>query len=166
VNGLGGELVQKLVYIYILSLLPSIEGRYALLTGVGLGAPPLASFAVATLGVATLSALLPSALPLVDRLAQRLTGSRAPVDRLAQLYLRYVESARRRVSRYADTYGALGLVVFVAIPLPATGVWTGSIAAHVLGLKRSRAVAALLAGGLLSNVLALLAAYGLLGLLG
>ncbi|MET1128837.1 MAG: COG2426 family protein [Thermoproteota archaeon] len=165
-NELGGELVEKLAYVYVLSLLPSIEGRYAVLTGVGLGAPPLASFAAATLGVATLSALLPSALPLVDRLAQRLAVGWEPVARLARLYLRYVESARRRASRYADTYGALGLVVFVAIPLPATGVWTGSIAAHVLGLKRGRARAVLLAGGLLSNMLALLAAYGLLELLG
>ncbi len=142
--------------VYILSLAPSVEGRYALLAGIARGLPPLESLAIASLGVATLSLALPLTLAWADRLAQRLALQDGRLGRLARVYLSYASRARARARPYMERWGLLGLALFVAIPLPATGVWTGALAAHLLGVPRRRAVAALLAGGLASEALTLL----------
>ncbi|MEB3851334.1 MAG: small multi-drug export protein [Desulfurococcales archaeon] len=142
------------VWVYLLSLLPSVEARYALPVGVSLGVPPAEAALAAGLGVATLSLALPPALAWAHGLAERLASRpRGALARLAGLYLRYARRARERAGPAAERWGLLGVVAFVAAPLPGTGVWTGALAAHLLGIPRRRAAAALLAGGLLSEAL-------------
>lgn len=146
--------------VFLLSLLPSFEGRYAILYGVALGLEPLTSLALATAGVATLSLALPYLLPYIDSLMEALSrSSYKSVSRVAAAYLRYVGGVRSRVSRYVSRWGYLGLAIFVAIPLPGTGVWTGSIAAYVLGMERRKSLLALIAGGLASNIITFIPAY-------
>lgn len=74
----------------------------------------------------------------------------------ALLYLRYLDGARRRAFKYVIKYGFAGLLLFVAVPLPATGVWTGAIVAYLFGMDKKRSIPALLLGGLLSNSIVLL----------
>jgi uncharacterized membrane protein len=144
--------------VYMLALLPGVEGRYALLAGIARGLGASEAVALASLGVATLSAILPPALAWADRLAARLSGGRGLLARLAGVYLSYASRARARASPYMERWGLLGLAAFVAIPLPATGVWTGALAAHLLGVPPRRALPALLLGGLLSEAATLLPA--------
>ncbi|MET1101637.1 MAG: COG2426 family protein [Pyrodictiaceae archaeon] len=148
------------LYVYLLSLLPSYEGRYAVVTGVLLGLNPLYSLAIASLGVATLSLLLPNVLPAVDQLAEALAGSRIQIaSSLAKLYTRYLWRARSRASTHVKRYGVPGLIVFVALPLPGTGVWTGSLAAYVVGMDKSKAILALFVGGFISNLITFIPSY-------
>ncbi|MCD6428498.1 MAG: COG2426 family protein [Desulfurococcales archaeon] len=145
--------------VVFLSLIPSFEGRYALLVGIASGLDPLTSFAAASVGITVLALVLPNILAYIDEVARALGESGYDVlSKVSELYLRYVGSVRRRVRKYIDKYGALGLIVFVAIPLPATGVWTGSLGAYILGMSKKRAMISLLIGGIASNLITLAAA--------
>ncbi len=142
------------IYVYLLSLIPSFEGRYALLAGVGIGLSPELSLLAASLGVLTLSLAIPLALPLLDELMTSLVESgHGSLRGAAALYLRYVRSVRERSRKYVRRYGVLGLIIFVAIPLPGTGVWTGSLAAYLIGMDRKSSITSLAVGGLLSNTI-------------
>lgn len=61
----------------------------------------------------------------------------------------------------AGTLAFLGLYLFVAIPLPGTGAWTGSLVAAVFGMKKSRALPAVILGVLTAGVIMTLASYGI-----
>jgi len=63
-------------------------------------------------------------------------------------------------SRKGGTLAFLGLFLFVAIPLPGTGAWTGSLVAAVFGMKKTRAFLAILLGVLTAGVIMTLASYG------
>ena len=59
-----------------------------------------------------------------------------------------------------------GLVLFVAIPLPGTGAWTGSLIAALLGIERKKAFLAIALGALGAGVIMTLASYGVVDALG
>ena len=102
---------------------------------------------------------MPSALTFIDDLARAAWNSKYTlISKFSGLYLRYVSSVRRRVHKYVDRYGTVGLILFVAIPLPATGVWTGALGAYLLGMNRWKTMISLLVGGLISNIVTLVAA--------
>ena len=60
---------------------------------------------------------------------------------------------RARVKGKVSRYGALGLVVFVAIPLPVTGAWTGAFGAYIFDLEFKRAMASIIAGVLIAGII-------------
>ena len=59
----------------------------------------------------------------------------------------------------------LALMLFVAIPLPGTGAWTGSLVASLFGLPKRSSFLAVTLGVLISGVIMCLASYGVLGFL-
>ena len=60
-------------------------------------------------------------------------------------------------------YSAVGLFLFVAIPLPGTGAWSGSLIAALLDVKMRYALPAVIAGVFAAGVIMTVASYGLLG---
>ena len=66
-----------------------------------------------------------------------------------------VMAIRKKVSGYVDRYGFLGLVLFVAVPLPGSGLYTGTLGAIVLGLEDKKTIPALYVGNFLAFVLVL-----------
>ncbi|WP_048151940.1 COG2426 family protein [Palaeococcus ferrophilus] len=146
-------------YVFLLSLVPTFEGRYAIVYGIGRGYPVGEMLILAGTGVALLSFFLPMLLPLIDWVMLRLEGTF--LDGFARFYLRYVERVRIKAHPYVERWGFIGLVIFVAVPLPGTGVWTGSLAAYIFGMERKKTAAALLIGGLLSMAITLLPSLGI-----
>ena len=59
---------------------------------------------------------------------------------------RFIERARKKLSIVVDKWGWLGIALFVAIPLPITGAWTGTLGAWVLGISRRRTMPAVILG--------------------
>jgi uncharacterized membrane protein len=59
---------------------------------------------------------------------------------------RFVERARVRLRRGVEKWGWLGVAAFVAIPLPITGAWTGTLGAWVLGLGKPKTMLAVILG--------------------
>jgi uncharacterized membrane protein len=64
----------------------------------------------------------------------------------------YFEKTRQR-AKLIEKYSRVGLILFVAIPLPITGAWTGSIAAVLLGLKFKHAFLSICIGVLIAGVI-------------
>ncbi len=64
-----------------------------------------------------------------------------------------VERAREKVQEKVNRYGYLGLMLFVAIPLPITGAYTGTLGAWVLGLDRRKTCLAAVGGVVISGII-------------
>jgi len=135
--------VEALSYLAILftAMLPAIEAR---------GAYPLA-YALGYTDVLThILIFASSSLPAVPilyglRLLEEKLVSR--VQLLSSLYdkvIRRIRAKSERVVKYRAVY--LGLALYVAIPLPGTGVWTGSLISYVVGLDRTKSLLAVVLG--------------------
>ena len=70
-----------------------------------------------------------------------------------RLFEKTVAKARTKVGEKVQKYGLWGLMVFVAVPLPITGAWTGTIGAWVLGLDRKKSILSILLGVLISGTI-------------
>ncbi|MDR0487379.1 MAG: small multi-drug export protein [Treponema sp.] len=64
---------------------------------------------------------------------------------------RFVERARKKLSTGVEKWGWLGVAVFVAIPLPLTGAWTGTLGAWILGIGKKHTMAAVVIGVITSG---------------
>ena len=64
---------------------------------------------------------------------------------------RFVERARQKLSGGVERWGWIGIALFVAIPLPITGAWTGTLGAWVLGVSKRRTMAAVILGVCISG---------------
>ncbi|MFH1655429.1 MAG: small multi-drug export protein [Candidatus Omnitrophota bacterium] len=68
----------------------------------------------------------------------------------------------RRKATLVEKYEALGLMLFVAIPLPITGVWTGAVAATLFKVRFRYAVLAITAGMIIAGIIVTLVSLGVI----
>ena len=130
----------KFLATVLISMLPVIELRGGLPAGVAMGLPLREAFLAALLGN-----LLP--IPCLERWVDR------------------IERKARSKSDKVVRYQAWGLLLFVAVPLPGTGAWTGALIAALLDLRLKLAVPAITAGVFLAGILISLLTYGAAALL-
>jgi len=72
---------------------------------------------------------------------------------------------RKKAQDNIEKYGDLALIIFVAIPLPNTGAWTGALAAWLFGIPMKRALPNILYGVLIAGVVVTLVTAGLINFL-
>jgi uncharacterized membrane protein len=70
----------------------------------------------------------------------------------------------RRRGKLIERYEAIGLTMFVAVPLPVTGAWTGALAAFIFGVRLRYAIPCILLGIMIAGVVVTLAAKGVIGI--
>ncbi len=70
----------------------------------------------------------------------------------AGVFDRFVAKTRLKVHAGVEKYGYWGLMIFVAIPLPMTGAWTGALGGWILGMDRKKTVLAVIAGVFIAAV--------------
>lgn len=123
--------------VFLLSAMPVIELRGGIPTGLLLGLPPTTVFPLAVAG---------NAAPILPMLALlRLRW----VNRVLRPAL---DAARAKTAGLQPGGLGVGLALFVGVPLPGTGVWTGVMGAHVLGMAPGVAAGALGGGVLMAAV--------------
>ena len=88
-------------------------------------------------------------------------GTLRPFTGFVTRYKAKLESKKDQVTKYAR----IGLFLFVAVPLPGTGAWSGAALAALLGLRMKNALLAITGGVLIAGVIMTAGAYGLLGFL-
>lgn len=81
--------------------------------------------------------------------------------RIAGRALARLQKKIDRLEKNMDRWGYFALMFFVAVPLPGTGAWTGTIAAWVMGLDRLKSFIAISAGVIIAGLLVLLFSLGL-----
>jgi len=68
-------------------------------------------------------------------------------------YQRYVERTQRKIHKYVEKYGELAVAVFIAIPLPGSGSYSGALAAYIIGLGYRKFIIANIIGVLIAGIL-------------
>ena len=135
----------------VLSLLPISELRGAIPYSLARGVPWPLAFAVCVGANALVGPLVYLFLSTLHRLLVRWTFYR-------RLFERLIERSRRKVHDQIERYGYLGLMIFVAIPFPLTGAYTGALGAWILGMERKRTWLAVAAGVVIAGVVVTLVA--------
>ncbi len=132
--------------IVIISALPVVELRLAL--PIAINVFHMAWYKAYCLAVIGNMLPVPILLLFLDSLAE-LVG-RAGMGRRV---VNWVFERTRRQGKTIERYEKIGLTLFVAIPLPVTGAWTGSIAAFLLGLKFRYAFLSILVGVIIAGAI-------------
>lgn len=115
--------VWALVGTFATSLIPGLELRAGIPTGVALGLPTAAAVVVAVIGNVLQIQLAILVMSGAQRHAGRFPGLQRRLQRIAEQAVRH--------QRLIQRYGWLGLTAFVLLPLPGTGVWGGVILARL-----------------------------------
>ena len=75
------------------------------------------------------------------------------------LFERFVEKTRHKVENKVKKYGYLGITLFVAIPLPITGAYTGTLGSWILGLEPKKTFLSVLVGVMISGTIVMVITY-------
>jgi len=75
------------------------------------------------------------------------------------------ERTRKKARDKIEKYGDLALIIFVAIPLPNTGAWTGTLAAWLFGIPMKRALPNILYGVIIAGVIVTIITTGIINFL-
>lgn len=137
---------RELITVLLTAMAPVAELRGAIPLGiVRYDLPPLITYALAVVG---------NMIPIVPILffLKKGTDYAMRYPRLESL-LNWVFKRTRKKGGVIEKYELLGLVLFVAIPLPMTGAWTGAIASYLFGLNSLRSVISIFIGVLIAGVI-------------
>ena len=143
--------------LFIISMLPFIELRGSIIFGAAIGIPWQHAFLVSFLGnILPVPFLILLARPIFTWL------------KTTRLLAGFTQKVEDRLMKKADKvtvqkFSAVGLFLFVAVPLPGTGAWSGSLIAALLDIKMRYALPAVIAGVFAAGVIMTVASYGLLG---
>ena len=150
-------MLKHILIVFFVSMVPLLELRGAIPYGVLYGLPLWLTFVVAIVGN-----MLP--VPVIYFLARRVLvwGQDKPVvGRFFTVCLRKGEAAGEKLKAKAGRGLFWALLLFVGIPLPGTGAWTGTLAASLLNMGFKKSVLACMGGVVLAGVI-----MGVLSLLG
>ncbi len=141
------------LYIFLVSMLPFIELRGAIPLGIYWGLPPLWVFLIAVIGNMVPVPFFLLFLESIEKYVRR-------IPRLASLLDWIFERTYRKADEKVRRWEYLALIFFVAIPLPGTGAWTGSLIAYLFKFKVSKAFGSILLGVLIAGILVLAFSLG------
>lgn len=148
-------MTKDLLLLIGLTLVPWVELRGAIPLGIAMGYHPLW---IMTVAVVANCALIVPTFAALDLLYARWFSRWA-------FLRRQLERVRVSGGAYLDRYGLPGLALFVAVPLPGTGAYSGTLLAWVMGVRRRSAVVAIAAGVLGAGLMVTLAATGVITLI-
>lgn len=151
---LFGSTVSGSVFVtFLVSMVPIVELRGGLPLGVSLGLSPLLSLVVSVVGNMV---PVPFIIFFIQKIFKWLRARSAWLERLVSR----MERKADKNSGLVEKYSLIGLYILVAIPLPGTGAWTGSLVAALLEIKPRRAFPAIALGILTAGLIMLLVTYG------
>ena len=146
------ELVGREWCVFLCAMIPIIELRGAIPLGAALGLHPVVNYLLAIAGN-----LLP--VPFILLFIRKVLDwmERIPCfEKLVRWLRAKAEKGRGKVEKYA----VIGLAIFVGVPLPGTGAWTGSLVAALMGMRFPKAMLSAICGVLAAGVLMSLISYG------
>ncbi len=146
--------IHNLVYAVLITLLPGIELRGSIVYGIGIGENPILVFLLCT--IANILLIFPIFFFL---------NFIFPYFEHLPIIQPILERTRGKTNKYVEKYGFIGLAIFVAIPLPGSGAYSGALGAYLLGMKKRRAMPAIALGVVIAGILVTLAAVGFFAVL-
>ena len=155
-------MLKSYLLVFFVSMVPLIELRGAIPIGLGMGLPILPTYLVCVVGN-----MIP--VPFIYLFARKflIWGYHKPlIGPICKFCIVKGEKGGRALEAKAGRGLVVALLLFVGIPLPGTGAWTGCLAATLLDLKFWPSVLAVLCGVMTAGLIMGAASAGLLGALG
>ncbi|MCI9433063.1 MAG: small multi-drug export protein [Oscillospiraceae bacterium] len=149
--------VGEFCFTILVSMVPIVELRGGIPFGVTLGLPVWAAYLAAVIGNIL---PVPFILVYIRRIFQWMRRRLPRLNHLVDKLERKAHLKGRRVTKYKY----LGLMLFVAIPLPGTGAWTGALAAAFLDMPLRKAIPSIFAGILIAGIVISILTFGVASL--
>ena len=146
-------MLKNYLIVFFVSMVPVVELRGAIPIGLSLGLPVLPTYIICVL-------------PFIYLFARRflIWGYHKPViGPVCKFFIVKGEKGGRKLEEKAGKGLTAALLLFVGIPLPGTGAWTGTLAASILDMKFKDVLIACMGGVLLAGIIMGLASMGVLG---
>ena len=145
--------------VFLVSMLPVIELRGAVPIGVGMGLPEILTLIIAIIGN-----IIP--VPFIYKFSRKLldigyNSKWKTAQKFCTFVLKKGEKAGKKLQKRTGDSIFIGLFLFVGIPIPGTGVWTGTLAASLLDLDYKKTVKSIICGVLLSGCIMLAISLGI-----
>ena len=147
--------MNKYLYVFMCSMIPIIELRGAIPLGFSQGLSWWQSYCLAVVGN-----LLP--VPFI-LLGIRGVLSWMKRENILPGFVNWIEGKGRRGSSKVLKYSTFGLLIFVAVPLPGTGAWTGALIASLLNMRFKNAMLMITLGVLISGCIVTVITYCAVG---
>lgn len=148
---LGG----KQLIVFFISLMPILELRGGLLAASLLKLNPLESYIISIVGN-----LLP--IPFILWFIKKIINW-MKTKKCFKKITNWLDEKVEKNKKSIETYGFWGLVIFVGIPLPGTGAWTGALIASLLDMNKKKTFLAILVGVFMASVIMMLISFGIIG---
>lgn len=148
--------VAEEVIVFVISLMPILELRGGLLAAKLLGVPLLTAIPICIFGN-----IIP--IPFILLFIRKIFAWMKNF----KLFRPMIEKLEKKAMSKSDKVTNMefwGLALFVGIPLPGTGAWTGSLIAALLEMDIKKAVISELVGVVIATIIMSIVSYGLLGL--
>lgn len=152
-------MIKKYFWVFLISMVPLIEIRGAIPYAVGFELPLVPSILVAILGN-----MLP--VPVIFLFARRVLEWGKDKKYIGKFFTWCLEKGHKGGEKLQEKAGRglyVALLLFVGIPLPGTGAWTGTLAASLLDMDFKKSVIYIMAGVLLAGAIMLAASLGVFG---
>ena len=137
-------------------MLPLVEARYAIPFAITQGIDPLTALIVCS--AANILVMFPVFL-FLDYVHERLLGRRL-YSRISSFFIKRVEPKKDHIEKKMDVYGFFALTLFVAVPLPVTGAYTGMLIAWLLDLDRKKSMISIGIGAFTAGIVATVMTLG------
>ena len=146
----------KELIVFIISLMPILELRGGLLAASFMELDPVRSYIISIIGNII---PVPFILWLINSVLNWMRNSKSKKISNVALWL---DKKVMKHKKQIEEYGFWGLVLFVGIPLPGTGAWTGCLIAAVLEMDRKKAFLATMIGIFMASIIMMFISFGLL----
>ncbi len=155
-SGLTALKFGKELIVFIISILPILELRGGLIAASLLNVSPLTGYIISIIGN-TLP--VPFILLFINKILDWMGNSKIKwMNKLSK----WLDKKARKHKDSIEKYGYLGLTLFVGVPLPGTGAWTGCLAASVLNMDKKKSFISIMLGIIMASIIMMLISYGLL----
>ena len=145
------------IYLFLVAMLPIAELRGAIPLGIYWGLSPILVFIIAIIGNMV---PVPLILLFLEGIEKYLRKSEKMARALDWIFERTYKKADEKVRRWEY----LALILFVAIPLPGTGAWTGSLIAYLFKFDIKKSMLSIFIGVLIAGLIVLIASLGFLNI--
>jgi len=150
------NIIFKYILVFFVSMVPIVELRGAIPIAVGLGLNKIISYIIAIIGN-----MVP--VPFIYMFARKFLEwgkDKKIIGKFCTWCLTKGERAGNKLEKKSKYGVFIGLLLFVGIPLPGTGAWTGTLAASFLDLDFKKAVIAVMGGVVLAGIIMMCISFG------
>ena len=153
----GNAMFLDYLLVFFVSMVPLIELRGAIPIAASLDLPFIPSLIVCVLGNML---PVPFILLFINRVIRWMASSKI---KLFHKVANWLLAKAAKNTEKIEKYGFWGVCLFIAVPLPVTGAWTGSLVSATIGLKFWRAMLSALLGVMIAGVIMTVIFYGIGG---